>query len=109
MSGGWVRYDNIVGVLPEDDMIGRVAAKGDGVVTYESAHLEDGSSEVIVPEDHVNIHRHPRTILEVQRILLAHLAELRENLTQALSKRDAGYGDYRTSSDKGSSDSSAGG
>ena len=26
----------------------------------------------------------------------AHLAEIREGLTQALTKRDAQYGDYRT-------------
>jgi enoyl-CoA hydratase len=31
------------------------------------------------------------------RTTQAHLAELRENLTGALSKRDAEYGDYRTS------------
>ncbi len=72
-----VSYDNIVGVLPEEDVISRVSAKGDGVVKFESAHLEDASSEAIVPEDHVNIHRHPRTILEVQRILLSHLSLLR--------------------------------
>ena len=55
----WVSYDNIVGVLPEGDMIGRVSAAGDGVVKYESAHLEDATSEAIVPEDHGKIHRHP--------------------------------------------------
>ena len=33
----------------------------------------------------------------------AHLAELREGLTEALSKRDAAFGDYRTETDsKGS-------
>jgi hypothetical protein len=30
----------------------------------------------------------------------AHLAELREGLTAALSKRDAEFGDYRTSGKK---------
>ena len=30
----------------------------------------------------------------------AHLAEMRKGLTQALSKRDAAYGDYRTASEK---------
>jgi hypothetical protein len=30
----------------------------------------------------------------------AHLAELREGLNEALSKRDEAYGDYRTSKDK---------
>jgi enoyl-CoA hydratase len=29
----------------------------------------------------------------------AHLAEIRKGLTQALSKRDAAYGDYRTKSE----------
>ena len=32
----------------------------------------------------------------------AHLAELRENLTAALSKRDQSFGDYRTAGDRGS-------
>lgn len=78
---GTVNYHNIVGVLPDDKVLGRVAGKvagrGDGVVTYESAHVEDAISEEVVPEDHVQIHRHPRAILEVQRILLEHLGELR--------------------------------
>ena len=30
----------------------------------------------------------------------AHLAEIREGLTQALTKRDAQYGDYRTDGDE---------
>ena len=59
-----------------DEVLGKVSARGDGVVTYESAHLKEVSSEEIVPEDHVEIHRHPRAILEVQRILLEHLKGL---------------------------------
>lgn len=72
-----VKYHNVVGVLPGDDVLGRVAGRGDGVVKFESAHLDDVESETIVPEDHVKIHRHPRTVLEVQRILLEHLRGLR--------------------------------
>lgn len=77
-----VKYHNIIGVLPDDDVIGRVAAKGDGVVKLESARVDGVVSEAIVPEDHVNIHRHPRSVLEVQRILLQHLSELRANAYQ---------------------------
>jgi len=29
-----------------------------------------------VPSDHVNVHRHPQSILEVRRVLLEQLAEL---------------------------------
>jgi hypothetical protein len=33
-------------------------------------------SQIIVPADHVNLHRHPESILEVRRILLEQLADL---------------------------------
>ena len=72
-----VAYHNIIGILPKDELIGRVAARGDGVVKYESAHLEGVESEAIVPEDHVEIHRHPLAVLEVKRILTEHLNDLR--------------------------------
>jgi pimeloyl-ACP methyl ester carboxylesterase len=68
-----VHYHNVVGVLPADDVLGRMAGRGDGVVSYASAHLEDVDSETMVPEDHIAIHRHPQTVLEVQRLLLEHL------------------------------------
>jgi len=74
---GTVAYHNVIGILPKDEIISRVAARGDGVVKYESAHLDNVASEAIVPEDHVEIHRHPRSVLEVQRILIEHLGELR--------------------------------
>ena len=44
---------------------------------YESAHLNSVASEVVVPEDHIKIHLHPRAILEVQRVLLEHLGQLK--------------------------------
>ena len=80
-----VRYHNIVGVLPDDEVLGKVSARGDGVVKFESAHMEEVASEAIVPEDHVEIHRHPRAILEVQRILLDHLSELDRRVELAQS------------------------
>src|SRR5262245_43100572 len=44
----------------------------DGVVTYESAHVEGVESELLVRAGH-SCQGDPRTIAEVRRILLAHL------------------------------------
>ena len=86
-----VRYHNIVGVLPDDEVLGRVAervtGRGDGVVKFESAHLEHAESETVVPEDHVKIHRHPLAILEVERILVEHLDELRAEARTGVMRR----------------------
>ena len=46
----------------------------DGVVPYESSHLDDALSEKIVRSGH-SAHRHPLAILEVTRILEQHLDE----------------------------------
>ena len=73
----WVKYHNIVGLVSEDGVVGNFAGDSDGVVRFASAHLDpnDVSSEIVVTSDHVSVHRHPRSILEVRRILLDHLAE----------------------------------
>jgi pimeloyl-ACP methyl ester carboxylesterase len=72
----WVRHHTIVGVVPEKGLLGRVTGEGDGVVSRASAHLDDVDSELVVSADHTTIHSHPLSVLEVHRILLAHLAEL---------------------------------
>ena len=72
----WVRYHNIVGVLPKKGLTGYFADGGDGVVAYSSARMDDVVSEVTVPAPHSEIHAHPRAILEVRRILLEHLREV---------------------------------
>jgi hypothetical protein len=74
----WVRYHNIVGRVSDKGLLSRVTgdADGDGVVSVSSAHFERAISEVVVDSDHSSIHRHPRTVLEVHRILLEHLREL---------------------------------
>ncbi len=72
----WVRYNNIVGVVSEKKLLSRISEKGDGVVPYDSAHLDDVESEIVVDADHVHVHQHPRSILEVRRILLKHSAEM---------------------------------
>jgi len=46
-----------------------------------SARLDDAPnlrSQIIVPSDHSNVHRHPESILEVRRILFEQLAELQD-------------------------------
>ncbi len=71
------QYHNVVGVVENKSWLGKFSAKGDGVVSYESATRPDFQSEVVVDADHVSVHAHPRAILEVRRILLSHLAEAR--------------------------------
>ncbi len=81
-SAPWVRYHNVVGRIAEERFWSKVAGQGDGVVQVDSAHLEQASSELVVDADHVNIHRHPRTVLEVQRILLEHWDEVQRTAMQ---------------------------
>lgn len=68
----WVKFHNIVGVVSKKKLLGRIADPGDGVVGYDSAHLEDADSEIVVEADHITVHQHPLAILEVRRILLEH-------------------------------------
>jgi len=76
--GPWVKYHNIVGKIPEKGIAGwLVGGTGDGVVSLASAQLDNVRSQIIVPADHVSVHRHPKAILEVHRILMKHLEELR--------------------------------
>jgi len=75
----WVHIHNIVGVTEDQGIVGRFSAsgRGDGVVSYESAHLDHAESELVVDADHLTVHRHPLAVLEVRRILHEHLADLR--------------------------------
>jgi pimeloyl-ACP methyl ester carboxylesterase len=70
----WTRFHNIVGVVPRRTILGRVSEAGDGVVSFQSAHLDHAVSEIVVAADHLEIHRHPLAILEVRRILLEHVS-----------------------------------
>ena len=64
-----VRYHNVIGAIRRVSL----EQNTDGVVTYRSAHLDRVESEIVVPAEHSQLPRHPRTVLEVRRILLAHL------------------------------------
>ena len=59
---------SIIAVLGE----GPVSGKTDGVVAYESAHLDGVESEKVVRAPH-SCQAEPDTILEVRRILREHV------------------------------------
>ncbi len=73
----WVKYHNIIGRMPADSFVSRISGTGDGVVGIDSARLDEAVSELVVQADHSTVHAHPAAVLEVRRILLEHLAELR--------------------------------
>ena len=72
-----MKYHNIVGNIPDTGLIGHVVGGSDGIVSVASAHLDDVDSEIEVNANHSEIHRHPRSVLEVHRVLLEHLTELK--------------------------------
>ncbi len=72
----WVPYHNIVGRLPRSDWQAKLFGDGDGVVPYESAHLEYANTEIEVPAEHSAVHRHPQTIFQVREILRQHVRDL---------------------------------
>jgi pimeloyl-ACP methyl ester carboxylesterase len=61
---------SIIAVLGD----GPVTGKTDGVVAYESAHIDGVASEVVVRSPH-STQAHPETIEEVKRILIEHLGK----------------------------------
>src|SRR5690606_29379364 len=97
----WVSYHNVVGHKPRDGWIeSYFGSEGDGVVSLASASLEGVPrvrSQLVVTADHMGVHRHPQSVLEVRRILLEQLEELRQFpqqgpdivLTQQPARQDA--------------------
>ncbi|OHB70021.1 MAG: hypothetical protein A2V70_18395 [Planctomycetes bacterium RBG_13_63_9] len=73
----WVKYHNVIGLVPYDGCFSSLVAGSDGVVTQESARVDDVVSELVIPANHSTVHSHPAAVLEVRRVLLEHLAELR--------------------------------
>ena len=93
----WVVYHNILGRTESRDFLHRVTGDGDGVVSTSSAQVSDVVSEIIVEADHDSIHRHPRTILEVRRILLEHLDAIRDGGHHSVSSSHPPARDATTS------------
>jgi hypothetical protein len=54
---------------------GPVETGDDGVVTYQSAHIPEAVSELVVRAGH-SMQAEPETVREVRRILLLHLADV---------------------------------
>ncbi len=79
----WVKYHNIVGLVPEDGLLARFTSESDGVVNFASAHLPDADSEITVSAHHLVVHQHPRAILEVRRILREHLSQFQHEVVAA--------------------------
>ncbi len=77
----WVHYHNVVGKQNRDGFAAYFSTEGDGVVSLESASLEGLprlESQIFVTADHMSVHRHPQSVLEVRRILQKQLTELRD-------------------------------
>ena len=88
----WVTYHNVVGMKRKKNWLGSTSeATGDGVVEYESAHMDDVASEISVEAEHSLVHSHPRTILEVRRVLLEHLQGVQDQyrVAQRLAQLEA--------------------
>jgi hypothetical protein len=68
-----VHYHTIVGVYKPT---GPLVTSSDGVVPYQSAHLDGADSELAVPSWH-RVQETPAAILELRRILALHAAAVR--------------------------------
>ncbi len=93
--GPWVAYHNVVGRDPDPGWSEYLVGDGDGVVSLTSARLDQMRqlrSQIIVPADHISVHRHPQSILEVRRVLFEQLAEL-ESFPNSIRSQIAGEHD----------------
>lgn len=71
-----VKYHNIVGVLEDPPLFAGRHHRGDGVVEYASATMDDTESELLVDATHTKLHMTGKAIFEVRRILLEHLDDV---------------------------------
>jgi hypothetical protein len=72
----WVRYHNIIGMIEKTRWFTDEPIDSDGIVSLQSAHMNDVESEIVVQATHGSVHTTPRAILEVRRILIEHLHEV---------------------------------
>lgn len=71
-----VRFHNIIGVLEDPPLLAGRGHRGDSVVEYASAKMDDVESELVIDANHTSIHMTGKAIFEVRRILLEHLQEI---------------------------------
>ncbi len=95
-----VQYHSIVGVIPAPEkslsryllpmrpfrLHAWIKESTDGVVTYQSAHIEQVQSESIVAAEHMTIQKNPETTKEVRRILMEHWAALESQVPGAAAR-----------------------
>lgn len=74
----WVRYHNIVGMLEHSGWFSGDTIESDGIVSFQSAQMDDVQTQIVVQANHGSVHTTPRAILEVRRILIEHLREASE-------------------------------
>jgi len=75
-----VHYHSVIGVVKDNNFYQEIREvlrwddhPGDGVVRYDSAHLDFAESELVVKADHMKVHHHPKAVQEVKRLLYLHL------------------------------------
>ncbi|RCS42162.1 hypothetical protein DTL42_20240 [Bremerella cremea] len=83
----WVKYHTVIGIVDPDTWLGYFSGRSDGVVKYESAHLDEAVSELVVTADHNSVHRTPQSVLEVRRILREHVLQLREEYYSSIQQQ----------------------
>ena len=71
-SSDWAPTIPVHSVMGDLWSTGRTGG-GDGVVAYESAHVEGVESELVIHADHLSVHKKTPAIAEIRRILLKHL------------------------------------
>ncbi|MEC8556224.1 MAG: alpha/beta hydrolase [Planctomycetota bacterium] len=98
----WTHYHNVIGLIAKRGFWSSGEATGDGVVEEGSAVIPDAETQIYVASEHQEIHRHPKTIFEVRRILLEHLQSIRQEHTQQVQlaslrqSADSGFADRIT-------------
>ena len=70
-----VLFNNIIGLQDRSGLAKYLEREGDGIVEFKSAKIDGVQSEINVPAAHSYVHTHPRSIMEVRRILLENVEE----------------------------------
>ena len=85
----WVKYHNIVGVVPKQWCVEAFGATATAWCRQQRDTSTTRCREITVPADHTTVHTHPAAVLEVRRILLEHLADLRGQQAASVAQRPA--------------------
>lgn len=96
-SAPWVQLHNIVGNVEKRQYFGVAGefkpTNSDGIVETESSMFSSAASSIEVNARHQDIHSQPKTIMEVRRILLEHITDIRH--AKAVHQRRFGQHDAR--------------